>query len=196
MQAETGSLNAIYAVGPVSSSGTLQTHSLNAAAVISPQVGLHGLYVPSGISAPPAAVCRASCPAFALCQAMFRLLPVTWSGQSRLRCSRLPSSLSTGPASACVVHAMQAATVSTGQGQGEGDSSGGGSNPQMLAAHGWIAVIGLGFLTPLGITIAKLGSHTRTWKGLFWLHIIAQVLPQGRNDLRGVDSGHHSCEAV
>ena len=45
----------------------------------------------------------------------------------------------------------------------------------MLAAHGWIAVIGLGFLIPLGIAISKASSHTRLWKAGFWLHVPVQV---------------------
>ena len=37
-------------------------------------------------------------------------------------------------------------------------------------------MIGLGFLIPLGVTLAMVGKNTRTWKGVFWLHGISQVL--------------------
>ena len=46
---------------------------------------------------------------------------------------------------------------------------------RMLAAHGWIAVIGLGFLIPLGIVISKASSHTKLWTAGFWLHVPVQV---------------------
>ena len=44
-----------------------------------------------------------------------------------------------------------------------------------MQAHGWVATIGLGFLLPLGILVAKLGQGTGAWRILFWIHVSVQV---------------------
>lgn len=45
----------------------------------------------------------------------------------------------------------------------------------VLQAHGWMAVIGLGFLIPLGIVIAKVFSGSGAWRIMFWVHIVLQA---------------------